>query len=172
MSVFVITTGVVCHNPERRTSKTGNPYGVATIRVNENGGQSWWKLIGWRAQADAVANLKSGDIITVRGTFLMMPGSEERDPCCAITVSRVDVETGFADKNPQQYVRSKGASRPTKRERREMKMEKEERARQQHRSSKKHEKPTTPKNGADRFGMKEKPAVPNFHRRTFIHVPF
>jgi hypothetical protein len=74
MSSFVLITGTLFRTPEQRTSKTGNPFVTATLKVKDGDGVAWWKLLVFSESAQAeLMRLSDGDALSAQGAFKVEP---------------------------------------------------------------------------------------------------
>jgi hypothetical protein len=83
MSARAIVSGALFRAPESKTSKTGRPYALATIREGTGELTRWWKAFIFSASAiEEVQRLGDGDPIAVAGEIdaqIYTPaGSESR----------------------------------------------------------------------------------------------
>lgn len=69
MSAVVLASGVLHKKPERKTSKSGNGYVAATLRVREaNATYQYWRLTSFDEAAQAeLLRLDEGDSLSVQG---------------------------------------------------------------------------------------------------------
>lgn len=45
MTATAMVSGKLAKAPERKTSKSGKPYGVASVRVGAGDAVTWWRLM-------------------------------------------------------------------------------------------------------------------------------
>ena len=70
MTAFAIVTGSLFKAPEQRTSKTGRPYGTATIRTKDGEASQFWRVTAFSESAQAeLMRLDDGDALAVQGSF-------------------------------------------------------------------------------------------------------
>lgn len=69
MSAVVLASGVLHKKPERKTSKSGNGYVAATLRVREADARyAYWRMITFDEAAQAeLLRLDEGDTVSVQG---------------------------------------------------------------------------------------------------------
>jgi single-stranded DNA-binding protein len=70
MSARVLVTGSLFKAPEQRTSKTGKPFVVATIRVKDGEALQWWRVTVFSEGAMAeLMRLSDGDAVSAQGAM-------------------------------------------------------------------------------------------------------
>jgi single-stranded DNA-binding protein len=70
MSAFALISGKLFRDPERKTSKAGKPYAMATIKDGQGEAANWWRVFAFGDEAaDELLGLRSGDAVAVSGSF-------------------------------------------------------------------------------------------------------
>ncbi len=68
MSAFVLITGALAKPPQQRTSKNGNPYLTASIRVTAGNETEWWNVLAFSESGQAeILRLGTGDKLSAQG---------------------------------------------------------------------------------------------------------
>jgi single-stranded DNA-binding protein len=66
--IRALVTGTLLRNPEERTSKNGNAYATATLKIAEGSGSAFVRVSAFADDArDELASLHGGDTVTVVG---------------------------------------------------------------------------------------------------------
>ena len=93
MTARAILHGVLFRAPEAKTSKTGRPYAVATIREGAGDSVRWWKCFVFGESAvEEVLRLGDGEPIAIAGAFdckVYVPSSGESRLSWRITADAV-----------------------------------------------------------------------------------
>jgi single-stranded DNA-binding protein len=91
--IFALVTGSLWKPPEQKTSKTGKPYVVASIRAKDGEASQWWRVTALSESAQAeIMRLADGDGVSVQGSFkaeLYKPESGEPKVSLSIIAGRV-----------------------------------------------------------------------------------
>ena len=70
MSVYTMICGEMARPAERRTSKSGNDFVSALMKINNDGITEWWRVIVFEPSMKAeLMSLQTGDILTAKGRF-------------------------------------------------------------------------------------------------------
>ncbi|MBX3527826.1 MAG: single-stranded DNA-binding protein [Rhodoblastus sp.] len=68
MSAHVLISGILQRKPESRTAKSGNAYGLATIRVRDGNETQFWSVLAFGETARAeLLRLGEGEAVTAQG---------------------------------------------------------------------------------------------------------
>lgn len=93
MSVSILLQGKLERGPEARTSRNGNSFITATLRVASGGDLQFWRLFVFSESAQTeLARLGEGDALTVQGTpkfEIWRPESGEPRVSLSATVDHV-----------------------------------------------------------------------------------
>jgi single-stranded DNA-binding protein len=91
--IFALITGSLFRTSEQRTSKAGNPFVAATIRVKDGDASQWWRVTAFSETAQAeLMRLSDGDAASVQGSFkaeLYQPEGGEARLSLSIVADRV-----------------------------------------------------------------------------------
>lgn len=70
MTARAIVSGVLTRAAQQRTSKSGNPYVLATVRDGNGDAVRWWSVIAFNAASmGEILKLREGDPIAISGEF-------------------------------------------------------------------------------------------------------
>jgi len=70
MSAYVLITGALSKTVEKRSSKNGNPFALANIRVKDGDSHVYWRVFAFNEQAIAeLAELSEGDAVSLSGAM-------------------------------------------------------------------------------------------------------
>ena len=71
MTIRALVSGVLHGAPATRTSKNGNVYVAAKLRMEENGATVWCSMIAFGEAAELLIGLESGASLSASGTASM-----------------------------------------------------------------------------------------------------
>ncbi|WP_034998479.1 single-stranded DNA-binding protein [Beijerinckia mobilis] len=70
MSTVVLVQGTLFRAPERKTSKAGNVFAVATLKERDGQDTRWWKVFAFSNHLqEEILRLSDGDALTVQGSL-------------------------------------------------------------------------------------------------------
>jgi single-stranded DNA-binding protein len=70
MSATVLISGKLWRDPERKLTKAGKPYAIATIRDGQGDEATWWRLFAFsEASCAELLGLHDGDAVAASGNF-------------------------------------------------------------------------------------------------------
>lgn len=70
MTATALVSGKLARAPERKTSKSGKPYGVANVRVGSGDAVTWWRLMVFDAEEiERLMELSAGEAVCASGSF-------------------------------------------------------------------------------------------------------
>jgi hypothetical protein len=70
MTATALVTGKLAKAPERKTSKSGKPYGVANVRVGAGDAVTWWRVMVFEAdEIELLMALSAGETVSASGSF-------------------------------------------------------------------------------------------------------
>lgn len=80
---YALVQGVLFKDPESRTSRSGNPFTMATIRAKDGDAFVFWKVFCFsESQQGELGRLRAGDALACQGSFraeiYVPPGAEPR----------------------------------------------------------------------------------------------
>jgi Single-strand binding protein family len=68
--IHALVTGALWEAPAQHTSKNGNPFVAATVKIKDGDGAQWVKVLAFPTDAqDALLRLGAGDAISVQGSL-------------------------------------------------------------------------------------------------------
>ena len=70
MSAFALISGRLWKAAEAKTTKTGLPFAVATVRVGERDRAVWWSVVAFGEVGQDLLRLEGGDSVSLSGPFL------------------------------------------------------------------------------------------------------
>jgi single-stranded DNA-binding protein len=111
MSTHVLVTGSLFRAPERRTSKAGRPFVVATLKVRDGDALQFWRITVFSESAmTELHRLREGDSLSVQGAFkaeLYKPEGGEPKLSLSMVADHV-----LAVRQPPKERKAKGAAGP------------------------------------------------------------
>jgi len=70
MSTVVLVQGTLFRAPERKASKAGNMFAVATLKERDGQDTRWWKVFAFSNHVqEELLRLSDGDALTVQGSL-------------------------------------------------------------------------------------------------------
>jgi hypothetical protein len=70
MSVYAMITGELARPAERRTSKSGNDFVSALLRVENDGATEFWRVLLFdNDMQDELMQMRTGDILSAQGRY-------------------------------------------------------------------------------------------------------
>ena len=67
---FALISGSLTKNPEQKSSKSGNPYVVATIRTKDGQESQFWRIMAFSESVrEELTRLRDGDALAVQGVM-------------------------------------------------------------------------------------------------------
>jgi single-stranded DNA-binding protein len=61
--------GIMFKSPELKTSKSGNAYAVATLKVKDGDTNKFWRVMGFKDAAPALMGFNDGDLVRAEGAI-------------------------------------------------------------------------------------------------------
>ena len=72
----VLVSGKIFRQPERKTSKNGKEFTIATVKETQGETAIWWKVLAFGDSADELASLGDGEAVSVSGLLKVEPYSK------------------------------------------------------------------------------------------------
>jgi single-stranded DNA-binding protein len=83
-----LVKGALHKAPEQRTSKNGNPFTMATVRVRNGNETEFWRIFAFSDQARGeLDRLGDGDVVAIQGPFEAKIYDAERGPRVSLSIT-------------------------------------------------------------------------------------
>ena len=80
MTATAMVSGKLAKPPERKVSKAGKPYAVASVRVGGGDAVMWWKVMAFEDdEVERLMELGEGETVAASGSFNAETYTSKRD---------------------------------------------------------------------------------------------
>ncbi len=84
--------GIMFKSPELKTSKSGNAYAVATLKVKDGEANKFWRVMAFKDAAPALMGFNDGDLVRAEGAIKVETYEKDGQTRVSLTVMASTVE--------------------------------------------------------------------------------